>query len=214
MHLKHRRFHKSERGATLPIALIFLAVITIIGLATLQTAHRQATLTMTQTYNYQAAQLAKAAIHRISLEFQRTDISLIGQLIRKPRAAVIKDKECDQAQTFCFTATSFFPKSSINFTGEHGAVRLTSLQPTKSGETPVLWGDYFVKLSNPVLAVHSLNIAGNSLSDSCTYRVTVTATGYVRNPNVKDRTSSLYTLSARTYKTYLYVIARGELCKG
>ena len=204
---------KSERGATLPIALIFLAIITIIGLATLQTATRQATLTMTQTYSYQASQLAKAAIHRLAFEFRRDDVSLIGQLLHKPQAAAIIDRECDLAQTLCFSADTLFPKKTGSLLS-HGGLRLTSLMQTTGNIKPVLWGDFFVRLSNPILAVHSLNLAGNDISKSCTYRVTVTATGYVRNPNVTNQKSSLYTLSARSYKTYLYVVARGELCKG
>ena len=220
MHPKQHTKRRSprERGAALIVVMAILLVLTLMGMGSLNTSTQQFTLSSYQTYAYQASQLAKAGVHRIAREFKRQDMNLLWPLLCKKPAATVADS-CDEAQSLCFSANSLFPLKNAASKVDHGGMRWNSLAGTRGKKgIPSVWGDYRIRIHNPRLATHGRPISGNDVKRTCTYIVTVTATGRVYNANVDVKTgqknSSRRDLSARTFRAYLQVIGRGDTCNG
>lgn len=212
---------KHEQGAALIVVVSILLVLTLVGLGAIRTSSQQFVYASNRTFELQAAQLAKAAIHRIAHEFRRDEINLLKLLLCKRAAtATSQDPECDKAQTLCFNSASFFPrKSTAGFLGkvEHGGINVNSLipyAPVTAGDAPKVWGDFRVRLHDPSIAIHSKPLPGSNLQTTNTYRVTATATGFIVAPNKKpttDQHSHNYFLATRTYRANLLVMTRGSV---
>lgn len=206
---------RSERGAALVVALMLLLTLTLVGLGSLRTAAREYQMTTNRSYVRHATQVARAGVHMVTHQFRRPDLNLLKRLV--DYRAIGTKSNCNNDQTLCFTAASFFSKATSSTLPHHG-FRIDAFAPysrtfLNGNATPTIYGDYLVKAHDPVV-VGSRPVPGYSINyRMCTYSVTLTAAGYIFNPQVTDRTDHRYLLSEKTFKVYLQIPAFGEaLC--
>ena len=210
-----RNGRKSERGAALVVVLLLLMTLTLVGVGSLRTAAMDYIVTSNRSLAHNAAKVARAGVHIVITQFRRPELDLLSNLVNR-QAIIGGTSECEKAQTLCFTAASFFTKTSSTSLPHHG-FRVDAFMPfsnTLVGSTiPTSFGDYLVVVNQPIRS-GSQAMPGYSIgSKMCTYTVTLTATGYILNPNETNNKSYRYILGERTYKVYIKIPATGStLC--
>lgn len=208
-HSHHRIYRPREQGAALIVVMVILLVLTLVGMGAINTASREYTITTNRTYGDQASQVAKAGLHMAINHFRRNP-SLLRVLQAKIPAALQKN-DCDKAQVICMTAASFFP--STTGTMKHRAFTLDAFI-SRNASLPKLYADFIVKIHSPVKSVFTKPMAGFSINNGsmCTYTVTFTGTGYIRDPSKSNVNSIHATVAEKSHKAYIQVMATGHLC--
>jgi hypothetical protein len=215
--------------------VLIILVLTAVGLYAIQTSRNELLLTLNQNYGQQAEYLAESGIQATAnflSDPRRAQLVLAHLVLERTSTITLSSGQtptnpaCLQPHTTCLTTTTFFPNSTTSTNPQlpHRGFRLDSLihysqtRPTNNTAIPPLHGEFLVMLNQPVKSSFSSPLAGYSfnpgISQQCTYTITLTSTGYVRNYSVaaNAQRQDLRTLGEKTLRAFLQVQAVGSVC--